>query len=117
MYIQQILGFIIVIFFLARLYGHKRSGQVNRQEFYLWLVFWLGVGLVIASLKYIDALVGRLGFTTSAINILAYLGIAVLFYALFRLRVRMAKLEKDITKVVEEVAIGKMQNAERKNAK
>lgn len=107
MYIQQLLGFLVVLFFLARLIAHKRSGQVNREEFYLWLVFWLAVGAVIALLKPIDTLVGRLGFSTSAINILAYLGIAVLFYALFRLRVRMAKLEKDITKVVEEVAIRK----------
>jgi len=109
MYIQQIFGLIIVLFFLGRLYGHRRAGQVNRQEFLLWLVFWLAVGTIIASLKYIDALVGRLGFSTSAINVLAYLGIAVLFYALFRLLVRMAKLEHDITKVVEEVAINRSQ--------
>lgn len=110
MYIQQVVGFFIVAFFIVRLWSHKRSGQVNRQEFYVWLVFWLGVGAVIAFLKYIDLLVERLGFSTSAINVLAYLGIAVLFYALFRLRVRMAKLEQDVTKVVEEVAVQKKHN-------
>lgn len=105
MYIQQIVGFIIVAFFLLRLFAHKKSGQVNTQEFYLWLIFWLAVGAVIGTLKYIDRLVSDLGFSTTAINLLAYLGVAVLFYALFRLRVRMAKLEKSITQVVEEVAV------------
>ncbi|PIT93898.1 DUF2304 domain-containing protein, partial [Candidatus Falkowbacteria bacterium CG10_big_fil_rev_8_21_14_0_10_43_11] len=50
-------------------------------------------------------LVRYLGFTASGINVLLYLGVALLFYFIFRLRIRLAKVEGEITKVVREIAI------------
>ncbi len=39
------------------------------------------------------------------IEVLLYLGIAVLFYFIFRLRLKLEKIEKNITKIIREMAI------------
>lgn len=102
---QQILALIIIIFFLARLFWQKQKKEIGANEFVFWLVFWcLSAGLII-SLKSIDKLVARLGFSGSGIEILLYLGIAVLFYFIFKLRLRLEKTEKDITKIIRSLAL------------
>ncbi len=105
MFVQQIIGLIIIIYFLIRLYSQKKQKQINANEFYFWLIFWIIAGAAILLLKQIDLLVRNLGFTASGIDVLLYLAVVMLFYFVFRLRIRMARMEQDITKVVKEVAI------------
>jgi hypothetical protein len=69
------------------------------------MVFWLAAAGLIISLKLIDRLVSELGFTGTGIEVLLYLSVAILFYFVFRLRLRFEKIEKDITKIVKEIAL------------
>jgi len=113
---QQILALIIIAFFLARLFWQKQKRQLGAGEFIFWLIFWLLAASAIISLKWIDRLVADLGFSGSGIEVLLYLGVAILFYFIFRLRLRLEKIERDITKIVREVAI-KYQKPNTKNQK
>jgi hypothetical protein len=94
---QQFLALIIIAFFISRLYGQKKKKQINKNEFMLWLVFWLFSALAIIFLKKLDALASVLGFSASGINLLFYAAILILFYLIFKLRLRLAKLDKDLT--------------------
>jgi len=105
MSIQQIIGLVIIVFFVSRLFWQKRQNHINAAEFSFWLVFWVIAALAIIFLRQIDDVVRYLGFTASGINVLLYLGVALLFYFIFRLRIRLAKVEGEITKVVREIAI------------
>jgi len=105
MFTQQIIGLIVIAYFLIRLYSQKKKKQINANEFYFWLVFWLIAGSAVLLLKQIDLLVRNLGFTASGIDVLLYLAVVMLFYSVFRLRIRMARMEQDITKVVRKIAI------------
>lgn len=102
---QQLLALIVILFFLFRLFWQKQKKQIGANEFIFWLVFWVLAAVLIIALKQIDKLVARLGFSGSGIEILLYLGIAVLFYFIFRLRLKLEKMEKDITKIVREIAL------------
>ena len=102
---QQIIAIVIVLFFVIRLIGQKRKNSISRTEFYLWLFFWIFSGLGIVFLKSIDSLVAYLGFSSTGIDVLLYLAIAVLFYLLFRIRIKMEKIEKDITTLVRKISI------------
>jgi small membrane protein len=103
--LQQILALIIIAFFLARLFWQKQKKQIGANEFVFWLIFWfLAVGAII-TLKWIDKLVARLGFTASGIDILIYIAVAIIFYLVFRLRLRLEKMERDITKIVREITL------------
>jgi hypothetical protein len=46
-----------------------------------------------------------LGFSGSGIDVLVYLGVALLLYAVVRLRLRIAALDRTITKLVREIAL------------
>ena len=102
---QQILALIIIALFISRLFWQKQKNQVNSNEFIFWLIFWLISAGAIISLKWIDKIVANLGFSSSGIDILFYISIIIIFYLIFRLRLRFAKMEKDITRLVREIAI------------
>ncbi len=103
--LQQILALIIIGFFLVRLFWQKQKKQIGANEFIFWLVFWCLSAILILSLKWIDKLVADLGFSGMGIEVLLYLGIAILFYFIFRLRLKLEKIEKNITKIIREMAI------------
>jgi len=102
---QQIIAIAIVLFFVFRLIGQKRKNSISQVEFYLWLFFWIFSALIVIFIKQVDLLVAYLGFSSTGIDVLLYLSIAVLFYLLFRIRIKMEKIEKDITTLVRENSI------------
>lgn len=102
---QQIIALIVIIFFIIKQTQAYRKDAIAKQEYYFWLFFWIAAGLVTLSLQKIDRLVAQLGFSASGISVLTELAVAILFYFIFRMRLRLAKLEKDITKIVENIAL------------
>ena len=103
--LQQIIALIIIAFFLARLLWQKQKKQIGANEFIFWLIFWLLSAGAIITLKWIDKLVASLGFSGSGIDILIYAAVIILFYFVFKLRLRFEKMEKDITKIVRHIAL------------
>jgi hypothetical protein len=102
---QEIIALIIIAFFLFKLFWQKRKQQIQPSEFIFWLIFWVAAALIIFFIKELDQLVANLGFTGSGIEVVFYFGVALLFYLIFRVRLKMAKLDKQITKLVEELAL------------
>lgn len=105
--LQIVIAVIIIAWFIGRLLWQRRQGRVSRSEFIFWLVFWLIALALILSLKWLDALVAALGFSASGIQVLLYLAVALLTYFIFRIRLRLTRMEKDISQVVEHLAISK----------
>ena len=103
--LQQIIALIIIAFFLARLYWQKQKNHIGINEFVFWLIFWILGAMLIIGLKFIDRLVAYLGFSGTGIEVLLYLSVAILFYFVFRLRLKLEKIEKDITKLVKGIAL------------
>ena len=104
---QQIIALIIIAFFVIRLFLRKQKKQISANEFLFWFIFWSLSGLAVIFLRRIDKLVAELGFSGSGIEVLLYLAVAVLFYLIFRLRLRLEKVEKNITRLVREISLNK----------
>lgn len=102
---QQYLAIFIILFFLSRVFWQWRKNHISKSEFIFWIVFWCLAGFAIIFLKDIDKLVAKLGFSGSGIDILLYLSIVLLFYYIFRLRLRIEKIERDITKIIRDIAL------------
>jgi len=103
--LQQLIALLIIAFFLYRLIQQKNKKQISGNEFSLWLVFWLGSALAILFLKEFDKIAANLGFTSSGINLLFYSATLILFYLIFRLRLRLAKLDRDLTDLNRELTL------------
>jgi len=105
--IQQAVALLIIAFFLVRLFQQKKKQQISKNEFTFWLIFWLLAGLAIGFIKTIDQVVAQLGFSGSGINFLFYLAVMILFYFLFKMRLKIVKLEKNITDLTREMSLRK----------
>jgi hypothetical protein len=103
--LQQLIALIIIFFFVGRLIILKKKNKIASGEFVFWLVFWLVAGLSVLFLKWLDRFVAGLGFSASAINILVYLAVIVLFYMNFRLRLKVEKMDRDITRIARKIAL------------
>lgn len=102
---QQFFALIIIFFFLFRLVWQMKNKQITRNEFLFWLAFWIVAGVVVVLLKWLDQVVAKLGFSGSGIEVLLYISTAVMFYLIFRLRLRLTKIEQNLTKIVTEIAL------------
>ncbi|MFH1253228.1 MAG: DUF2304 domain-containing protein [Candidatus Uhrbacteria bacterium] len=101
--IQLLVAILVIIFFITKLCWQKRQGVVSTGEFVFWLIFWLATLVLVLFLKQLDRLVASLGFSVPAIQVVAYLAIAVLFYFIFRVRLKLEKMEENLSKINEEV--------------
>ena len=79
----------------------KKKNHIGANEFLFWLIFWLLAAGLIIFLKSIDKLVSELGFSGSGIEVLLYLSVAILFYFVFRLRLKFEKIEKSLIHRIE----------------
>ncbi|MCX6795995.1 MAG: DUF2304 family protein [Candidatus Falkowbacteria bacterium] len=103
--LQQLLAIIIILFFLGRLFWQKKKNEISLVEFIFWLLFWLFAIFAIIFIRAIDKFVANLGFSSSGISVLFYLGTIILFYLILRLRLRLEKIEHSLTKIVRELTL------------
>lgn len=102
---QQIIALIIILFFVSKLILQKKRQAISQNELTLWLTFWSLAALAIILIKQLDAWLIFLGFSGSGINFLIYLSVLILFYLLFRLRLRLAKLDANLTELVRQITL------------
>ena len=94
---QQIIAVIVILFFLSRLFWQRKKGGVSGNEFLFWLAFWTLSIAAIVSVKSLDRLAASFGISSSGIDILSYIAILVLFYLVFRIRIRLEKFDRNLT--------------------
>lgn len=105
--LQQIIALIIITLFLIRLFKQKNKKEISASEFLLWLIFWLTALAAIIFIKQIDALLAYFGFSSAAINFLVYLAILALIYQVFRMRLKIAKMDKNISELNQALTLKK----------
>jgi small membrane protein len=104
MFAFQIIVIIFCLYVALRVGQKTKSRGLNRRWGFFWLVFWLGVGLVVALPWTTSLLATRLG-VTRGVDLVVYVAVIALFYFVFRLTVKIERLEGNITKLVREVAL------------
>jgi len=103
--IQQIIALILIAFFIWRLKVQKEKKQINKNEFIFWLFFWLCAVVAVIFIRQIDSFVRVLGFSGSGINFLLYLAVLLLFYFVFKMRLNIAKMDKNLTEITRKIAL------------
>ena len=105
MLIQQTIALTVILVLIWRAVARYRKKELTSREFFYWLVFWLAISVAVIFLKQIDAWVESLGFDAKGLDVLVYGAIIFLFYLIFRIYIRLEKIEKNITKVVRRIAL------------
>ncbi len=103
--LQQAIALIIILFFILRLLDQKKKKEIKQNELILWLIFWLSAAIAILLIRKIDQLLSLLGFSLSGISFLVYLAVLALFYLVFRLRLGLAKIDRNLTELARQIAL------------
>lgn len=102
----QILLSLFILFAVLKILGRFRAKEVTAGPLFFWLVFWFAVGVVVWQPNLSTEVANRLGVGRGS-DLVLYISVAVLFYVIFRLMVRLEKIEKNITRAVREISLNK----------
>lgn len=100
----KILLLIFVLFVLLRTVFRFAKKEIRGRELLAWLVFWLLVGLAVVLPQTTDLLAQRVGVSRGA-DLLVYVSVLVLFYLVFKVLVKLEKVDRQITEVTRQVAL------------
>ncbi len=100
----QIIATIIILIIFYQLIKKFIKDKASLTKIIFWILFW-GISLIIIWLpkETIDNIGGIFG-VGRGIDVLVYLSIILLFYSNFKQTEKIDKLEKEITKLVREIA-------------
>jgi hypothetical protein len=100
----KIILLIFILFVLSRIVWRFLKKEIHRGELIIWLIFWLLVALAVLLPQTTDLLAQKVGVSRGA-DLLVYISVLVLFYLVFRMLVKLEKIDSQITKIVREVAL------------
>lgn len=102
----QILTIIAVLYLLSRVGGQFKRKQITGKEALFWALVWFAVGVVVLYPKLTDRLASGLGLQSAkGIDLVVYAGVAVVFYLVFRIFIRLDRMERVITTIVRHLAL------------
>jgi|SRR3989344_3626053 len=98
---------IIVVFATFAIVQAWRAfvgGSLDRRKLLLWSVFWVVVASVVLLPQVTSVMAAWLG-VGRGVDLVLYLSVALLFYALFQNSRKIDRLERSLTELVRELAI------------
>lgn len=104
MYLIQILLILFFFFAVLKVIGRFKSGDLSGRGATAWILFWIMAGVVVLlpnSTFYFAHLVG----IGRGADLVVYLALAGLFFIIFRLMVKVEKMNRDITKLARKIAL------------
>ena len=100
----QILFIMFALFAAGSVIRRKKSGHLGPHATFFWVLFWLLAIVVVAWPNSASVIASYLGIGRGA-DLILYVAVAVIFYLLFKLNVKLDSLNRDVTKVVREDAL------------
>jgi hypothetical protein len=102
----QIILLLFIIYAVIKVALRYKDKIISLQEFILWTIFWFLVGFVVI-LPDTTSLVASFVGVGRGVDLVIYISILILFYLVFRVLVRLDKIDKDVTKIVRNLALKK----------
>jgi len=99
----QILSLVFVFFVASRAILRAKDRKISIGELGFWLCIWLGLIVVVFFPELTSKLASFIGVGRGA-DVILYVSIAMLFYLIFRLYVKLDETQRQITLVVREIA-------------
>lgn len=100
----KILLLLFVLFALSRIFSRLYKEEITKKEFFIWLIFWLLVGGAVIWPKTTDIIAGFVGVSRGA-DLLVYISILVIFFIVFKIIVKLEKIDREITKIIRELSL------------
>lgn len=100
----QIILLIIIALIILRLIAKLKSKDLTIKQFLGWLIVWLAAAIAVLWPDLTVRLANLVGVGRGS-DLVIYLAVVFLFYFVFRLLLRIEKIEKNLTEIVREEAL------------
>lgn len=108
---QIFFGAIVLIIVLWNIYSFKKE-QIKFRRFIVFILFWLSVLLAIIFPEETNKIAKFFNITRGA-DFFIYISIIVIFYTLFKVYEKLEQIERNITKIVREIALIKKEREDK----
>jgi len=101
---MQIIVIIISLFAISRVIIQFKNNQMAPLGALFWIILWSSVIILDINPSILSFVASNIG-VGRGVDVIIYLSIIVLFYLLYRTYAKLEKTDRDITKLVREIAI------------
>ncbi len=104
--IIQVITVLVALLLLTRVGAKVQKKEITLNEALAWSILWVAGAVVVLFPHIADEVATSIGLqTATGIDLVFYVAVVIALYLLFRLFVRVERIEKDITKIVRHLAI------------
>ncbi len=102
----RVLALAVAAYLLARLIQRRRQGKISLRRGLLGAAVLLAVGVFMVFPELADRIAAAVGVeTATGIDFLVYVAVGLAFFLLFRLFVRLDRVEHELTLLVRHLAL------------
>ena len=102
--ILQIIVSVLVLAVLVKLVIDLKKGKITLNKFYLWALAWIALAVIVFFPNMVIFLAKSIGIERPQ-DLPIYVSIIVLFYIIFKIGVKIEKIEQEITNLVKRLAL------------
>ncbi|OIO20059.1 MAG: DUF2304 domain-containing protein [Candidatus Magasanikbacteria bacterium CG_4_9_14_0_2_um_filter_41_10] len=104
MIIFQFLFILFSLFAIITVIKRKKDAVMSNVGTTFWIIFWMLTDVVVLFPDSTTLFANRLGIGRGS-DLITYVSLAIVFFVLFRLHVKLHEIERDITSVVRKDAL------------
>lgn len=102
----QIVIVVIALFALSRVIIHMRKGKMQPTEYFMWVSLWIAV-IAVSLMPSISTSISQSVGIQRGVDLLIYLSIIILFYLVYKIFVKLERINEDISNLTRYMALEK----------
>jgi len=101
---SQLILSIVILFILIKTWNSYRAKKMSTSFSIFWVMFWSAALFVIFYPGFLTKIANILNIGRG-VDFALYVSIILLFYSVYKLNIKIGKLNRDLTKIVRKIAI------------
>ena|SRR5215475_2038249 len=103
--IAQFFSFLLASIAVSKSYVDLRAKRESLSLFLFWTITWVGIVGIAFNPKVVDYLISSFGEGRSGLGTFFGMGLVFLYFIVYRIYTKLDRIERKLTKVVQEVAL------------
>lgn len=108
----QLFFFIFALAAIGVVSLRRRGNSLGVRGMIFWILFWVIASLVVLWPESTSIVAKRLGIGRGT-DFILYSSVALIFFLLFRLNIKIENMNRDVTRIVRDKALKKVKNNNR----
>ncbi|MFH1286165.1 MAG: DUF2304 domain-containing protein [Candidatus Magasanikbacteria bacterium] len=102
--IFQVLFLLFVFFAILSVLKRRKEGLLGPKGMFFWIIFWAAAATAVLWPNSTTILANYLGIGRGT-DLVVYVSLAIMFFVIFRLHIKIESIGRDVTKVVRKEAL------------